>query len=145
MTIRPYAPRSLPRPHHEVAAVGLDLRARYTDGSTRHVHNPRPNTCYYLRTEHARELNRDRPDARAAEAICYSINPQVHAFDNRHDRDAKFLAIATPGVFGPAYFREIAAVLGAGGPPDPAAVADVMRRHGLTPAHTDQLSRASLA
>ena len=35
-----------------------------------------------------------------------------------------------------AYFREIAAVMhaAAGGPPNPAALAEVMRRHGLTPA-----------
>jgi hypothetical protein len=60
----------------------------------------------------------------------------VHAFENRTDRDAKFLAIATPGVLGPDYFDEIAAVLrtAAGGPPDPVAIGAVMRRHGLTPA-----------
>src|SRR5215204_4517076 len=50
--------------------------------------------------------------------------------------DAKFLAIATPGVFGPSYFRDVAQVLAAaaGGPPDLAALAKAMRRHGLTPA-----------
>jgi quercetin dioxygenase-like cupin family protein len=61
---------------------------------------------------------------------------QVHGFENRGAVDAKFLAIATPGVFGPAYFRDIAQVLAgaAGGPPDLAAIAKAMRRHGLTPA-----------
>ena len=61
---------------------------------------------------------------------------EVHGFENHAGVDAKFLAIATPAVFGPAYFREIAEVLGAavGGPPDPAAIGEVMRRHGLTPA-----------
>jgi hypothetical protein len=46
------------------------------------------------------------------------------------------LAIVTPGILGPDYFREMAAVLkaAAGGPPNFAAVAEVMRRHGLTPA-----------
>jgi mannose-6-phosphate isomerase-like protein (cupin superfamily) len=60
----------------------------------------------------------------------------VHAFENRSDADAKFLAVVTPGVFGADYFNEIAAVLSAaaGGPPDPAAIGEVMRRHGLTPA-----------
>ncbi len=50
--------------------------------------------------------------------------------------DATFLAIASPGVFGPAYFREVGEVLAAsaGGPPDVTALAEVMRRHGLTPA-----------
>ena len=58
-------------------------------------------------------------------------------FDNDHGLDAKMLAIITPAILGPEYFREMAAVLKAatgGGPPDPAALAEVMRRHGLTPA-----------
>jgi len=60
----------------------------------------------------------------------------VHRFDNLHSTDATTLAIVTPGILGPAYFREMAAVLkaAAGGPPDPAAIVAVMRRHGLTPA-----------
>lgn len=60
----------------------------------------------------------------------------VHQFDNTGDVDATALAIVTPGLLGPDYFREVAAVLGAaaGGPPDFAALGAVMRRHGLTPA-----------
>src|SRR6266550_1410755 len=60
----------------------------------------------------------------------------VHGFDNTGDVDAKALAIVTPGVLGPDFFREVAAVLdaAAGGPPDLTAIGEVMRRHGLTPA-----------
>ena len=60
----------------------------------------------------------------------------VHRFENTGHLDAKALGIVTPGILGPAYFREVAAVLdaAAGGPPDIAAVGEVMRRHGLTPA-----------
>jgi quercetin dioxygenase-like cupin family protein len=60
----------------------------------------------------------------------------VHRFDNTHDTDATALGIVTPGILGPEYFREIADVVtaAAGGPPDGAALAGVMRRHGLTPA-----------
>lgn len=60
----------------------------------------------------------------------------VHQFDNRGDLDAKALAIATPGVIGPDFFREVGAILdaAAGGAPDLAALGAVMRRHGLTPA-----------
>jgi quercetin dioxygenase-like cupin family protein len=60
----------------------------------------------------------------------------VHRFDNNHDTDATALGIVTPGILGPEYFREIADVVtaAAGGPPDGAALAGVMRRHGLTPA-----------
>jgi quercetin dioxygenase-like cupin family protein len=58
----------------------------------------------------------------------------VHRFDNNGGVDARALAIVTPGLLGPAYFRDIAEVLdaAAGGPPDFAALAEVMGRHGLT-------------
>src|SRR5437667_2753716 len=44
----------------------------------------------------------------------------VHHFDNTHDVDAKALAIVTPGILGPDYFREVAAILdaAAGAPPN---------------------------
>jgi quercetin dioxygenase-like cupin family protein len=60
----------------------------------------------------------------------------VHRFENRGNLDARALAIATPGVIGPDFFREVGAILdaAAGGPPDFAALGAVMGRHGLTPA-----------
>ena len=60
----------------------------------------------------------------------------VHGFENRGDADASFLAVVTPGLLGPDYFREVRDVIAAaaGGPPDLAAVGEVMRRHGVTPA-----------
>jgi quercetin dioxygenase-like cupin family protein len=60
----------------------------------------------------------------------------VHHFDNTGTADATSLAIVTPGLLGPDYFRDIAAVVAeaAGGPPDFAAIGQVMKRHGLTPA-----------
>ena len=60
----------------------------------------------------------------------------VHRFDNTSGADTTSLAIVTPGVLSPDYFRELAALVAraAGGPPDLAAIADVMRRHGLSPA-----------
>jgi len=44
--------------------------------------------------------------------------------------------VITPAAIGPEYFREAFEVLkaAAGGPPDRAKMAEVMRRHGLTPA-----------
>ncbi len=61
----------------------------------------------------------------------------VHSFMAR-DGDISFLAIATPGVFGPQYFLDLAELLAAsaGGPPDLEEVGAVMRRHGLTPVPT---------
>src|ERR1700749_1931602 len=60
----------------------------------------------------------------------------VHQFENRGEVEAKVLAIATPGVIGTDFFREVGAILdaAAGGPPDFGALGAVMRRHGLTPA-----------
>jgi uncharacterized cupin superfamily protein len=74
----------------------------------------------------------DAHEVGPGDSICIRRG-QVHGFENRGSADVKFLAIATPGVFGPGYFRDVAEVLAAGGPPDPAAIAAVMRRHGLTP------------
>jgi quercetin dioxygenase-like cupin family protein len=57
----------------------------------------------------------------------------VHGFENPHADMAKVLAVITPGIFGLPYFRDLEALLAAGGPPDPKAVAAVMLRHGLIP------------
>ncbi len=69
------------------------------------------------------------------DAVCVPRGA-IHGFENRGSVDATFLAIASPGVFGPAYFHEVGEVLAAsaGGPPDLSALAEVMGRHGLTPA-----------
>jgi len=60
----------------------------------------------------------------------------IHRFDNNASQDATALCLITPAAIGPAYFREAAAVIdaAAGGPPDRAKMAEIMRRHGLTPA-----------
>ena len=57
----------------------------------------------------------------------------VHRFDNESGADAVALATLTPGVLGPEYFRELAAVV-AKGRPDPAVMQEIMLRHGLIPA-----------
>jgi quercetin dioxygenase-like cupin family protein len=74
-------------------------------------------------------------DVGVGDALCVRRGA-VHGFQNAGAEDAKFLAVATPGVMSPDYFREIHEVLAAAGgsPPDPAPLGEVMRRHGLTPA-----------
>src|SRR5512143_2896674 len=58
----------------------------------------------------------------------------VHRFDNLGSQDVKQLAVISPAVMGPAYFREAAEVIGAaaGGPPDRAKMMEIFRRHGMT-------------
>ena len=48
----------------------------------------------------------------------------------------KTLCVIAPAAIGPEYFREIAGVIeaAAGGPPDRARMAEIMRHHGITPA-----------
>lgn len=57
----------------------------------------------------------------------------VHRFENLGRADAKQLAVITPAIMGPAYFREAAEVIGAaaGGAPDRAKMTEVFRRHGM--------------
>jgi hypothetical protein len=56
---------------------------------------------------------------------------KVHHFVNDGAVAAKVFSVLTPGLIGPEYFRDIAAVVNAGGPPDPAKIKEVMARHGL--------------
>jgi quercetin dioxygenase-like cupin family protein len=58
---------------------------------------------------------------------------KVHGFSNRSGAVAICLCILTPGVLGPEYFRELAALLGSG-KPDPAQAKEIMLRYGLVPA-----------
>lgn len=58
---------------------------------------------------------------------------RVHHFANHDTETALELSVITPGLLGPEYFREIAAVVDAGGPPNVERVMEVMRRHGLRP------------
>ncbi len=58
----------------------------------------------------------------------------VHHFANNQDVDATALAIVTPGLLGPGYFNDLAETISPGAPPDFAAIAAVMHKHGLTPA-----------
>ena len=57
----------------------------------------------------------------------------VHGFENKTGETIEFLAYASPGIFGPDYFKDIAEVINAGGPPDIARMKEIMRHHGLVP------------
>ena len=57
----------------------------------------------------------------------------VHAFANPFAETARALVVQSPDI-GAQYFRDIAAVVNAGGPPDKAALVAVMSRYGLVPA-----------
>src|SRR5438093_5352488 len=74
-------------------------------------------------------------DVGAAQALCIPRGA-IHRFDNNGSQDVKALCVITPAAIGPQYFRESAEVINAasGGPIDRAKMAEIMIRHGLTPA-----------
>ncbi len=99
-----------------------------------HSHDAFEETIYGLEGVSTWTIDGRARDVGPGEAVCIARG-SIHGFANRGRSDATFLAVATPGLFGPAYFHEIGEVVAAaqGGPPDLAAIGDVMR-HGLTPA-----------
>jgi quercetin dioxygenase-like cupin family protein len=99
-----------------------------------HSHDAFEETIYGLEGTTTWTVDGRALDIGPGEAICVARGV-VHGFDNVTAQDAKFLAVSTPGVMSPDYFRELRDVIAAaGGPPDPATIAEVMLRHGLTPA-----------
>jgi quercetin dioxygenase-like cupin family protein len=100
-----------------------------------HSHDEYEETVYGLEGVLTWTLEGRQVEVGPGEVLCIPRGA-VHRFDNEHPDDAKVLAVVTPGILGPDYFRECAAILAAaaGGPPDFAALGEVMRRHGLTPA-----------
>jgi quercetin dioxygenase-like cupin family protein len=56
----------------------------------------------------------------------------VHGFRNDTQEPATCLCVLSPGVLGPAYFREMAALV-ASGSPDLAKMKETMLRYGLVP------------
>jgi quercetin dioxygenase-like cupin family protein len=113
-----------------VFEFGVPAGARVAAG---HSHDGYEETIYGLEGVLTWTIEGVPIDVGPGEAICIPRGA-VHQFDNGHDVDARSLAVVTPGILGPDYFREVAAILDAapGGPPDFAALGEVMRRHGLT-------------
>ena len=100
-----------------------------------HSHDAYEETIYGLEGALTFTVDGRKNDVGPGEVLCIKRGA-VHRFDNFGSAATRTLAIVTPGILGPDYFREIADVVkaGAGGPPNPALIAEVMRRHGLTPA-----------
>jgi quercetin dioxygenase-like cupin family protein len=65
---------------------------------------------------------------------CFVPRGAVHGFNNLKQTGVKALAIITPALLGPAFFKEAAAIVNSGGPPDVEKLKAVMAKHGLVPA-----------
>jgi len=64
---------------------------------------------------------------------CFIPRGAVHGFDNLTQKDAKALTVITPALLGSIFFKEVAAILNAGGPPDMEKLKLTMAKHGLIP------------
>jgi quercetin dioxygenase-like cupin family protein len=69
----------------------------------------------------------------AAGDSCFIPRGAVHGFTNLKQTEAKALAIATPALIGPDFFKAMAAFVNVGGPPDMEKMKAVMTQHGLVP------------
>lgn len=99
-----------------------------------HSHDRYEETIYGVRGTTAWTVDGVTNAVGVGEALCIP-HGAVHRFENTETEDATVLAVVTPGLLGPDYFRELAAIFNRpDGPPDFAAALEVMRRHGLTPA-----------
>ena len=58
----------------------------------------------------------------------------VHGFENLKNEYAKALAVVTPALLGPIFFKVVAEIVNAGGLPDIKKLKLVMAKHGLIPA-----------
>ena len=65
---------------------------------------------------------------------CFIPRGAVHGFENLKNEYAKALAVVTPALLGPIFFKEVAEIVNAGGPPDLEKLKLVMAKHGLIPA-----------
>jgi quercetin dioxygenase-like cupin family protein len=64
---------------------------------------------------------------------CFIPRGAVHGFDNLNQVDAKALAVITPALLSSIFFKEVAEIVNAGGPPDLQKLRLVMIKHGLVP------------
>jgi quercetin dioxygenase-like cupin family protein len=85
-----------------------------------HSHDAFDETIYGLEGVLSWTLDGTKTDVGPGEVL-FIPRGVVHRFDNDHGVDAKMLAIVSPGILGPGYFRDMASVLGAAkdGPPRP--------------------------
>jgi quercetin dioxygenase-like cupin family protein len=100
-----------------------------------HSHDHYEETIYGLDGVLTWTVDGTRIDVGPGQALCIPRGA-IHRFDNDGSHDVKALCVITPAAIGPQFFRESAEVINAaaGGSPDRVKMADIMRRHGLTPA-----------
>jgi quercetin dioxygenase-like cupin family protein len=94
-----------------------------------HSHSLNEEFIYILEGKLRYQVNNISKDLVVGETMS-TPKGAVHGFSNPFDVPAKALVVLSPDV-GAQYFRDIANVLGTGGPPDMQAIVSVMSKYGL--------------
>ena len=117
-----------------VAAFEVLVPAAQRLAAPAHSHDHYEETIYGLEGVSTWTVDGTPIDVGPGQALCIPRGA-IHRFDNNSGQDVKALCAITPAAIGPQYFREVAEVMkaAAGGPPDRGKMAEIMRRHGLTP------------
>lgn len=118
-----------------IAAFELSVPGAQRLAAPAHSHDHYEETIYGIDGVLTWTVDGKPIDVGPRQALCIPRGA-IHRFDNNGIQDAKALCVITPAAIGLQYFREAAEVIdaAAGGPPDRTRMAEVMRRHGLTPA-----------
>ena len=97
-----------------------------------HSHTHNEECVYVLEGTLRYSVDNDTRDLRPGDWMRTSKG-SVHGFSNPHGERARALIVLSPDI-GAQYFRDVAKVVGAGGPPDRTQLLAVMARYGLVPA-----------
>jgi quercetin dioxygenase-like cupin family protein len=118
-----------------LAIFELTVPAAHRLMAPAHSHDHYEETIYGIEGVLTWTVDGKRIDVGPGQALCIPRGA-VHRFDNNGGLDVKALCVITPAAIGPQYFLEAAEVIkaAAGGAPDRAKMAEIMLRHGLTPA-----------
>jgi quercetin dioxygenase-like cupin family protein len=96
-----------------------------------HSHSKNEEYIYVLEGKMRYTVGKETRDLSAGESM-FTPKGEVHSFSNPFSDSAKALVVLSPDV-GAQYFRDVAAVINAGGPPDKAKLVAVMAQYGLKP------------
>src|SRR5215471_14890804 len=118
-----------------VAAFELFVPSAQRLAAPAHSHDHYEETIYGIDGVSTWTVDGRQIDVGPGQTLCIPRGA-IHRFDNNGSQDVKALCVITPAAIGPQYFRESSEVINAaaGGPPDRAKLAEIMCRHGLTPA-----------
>jgi quercetin dioxygenase-like cupin family protein len=97
-----------------------------------HSHRDNEEIVYVLDGVLRYTVDEETRDLKPGEHM-YTPRGSVHAFSNPHAAPARALIMLTPDI-GLQYFRDVAEVAHAPGPPNHAKLLEVMARYGLVPA-----------